>query len=366
MNIPISMYSRLGRASGQQTPSPQSVFEPEFDNTESNGDKCRERWKFQGPWLAGKTHGEFQEYLSKRVKNRKRDFRQYLSDRLARAKAASRRRAIIESGEDPDGLDKSRPDQTAISEEELDGFIKFLRKDEEHLQTLVIEFLDLPREQRPQRLSGVRSKYNEKGPPTTHPSAGLSYLRTASYTFNHPVHGPQEEKPPVLARVLRAQNEQGKSKGRAVIGVGGIVTEDDKQPFTREDELPGVGNFDPDISGGGKLWVQPKRAAVDPLGRIQLGIKRAEKNALSVLKTDEGGLEEALPAAAIASASDRMAPSLVPSRPARTRDTQGYGLENVGGIGGSGRARPFDDKTDLASLLKVALQQSEGSKGSGG
>ena len=356
IDMPISVMLRERRASVYQPP-PKSVFEADLDNTAMSPDSVQERWKFKSPWIAGQDDGEFNEYLARKVKKRKGDFREFLRQRLVRSQAATRRREALEGDEDPANLETMGQENVNISKEELDMFVRRLRKDADAMQRLLEEFLDLPREQSAQRSAVGRSTYNDRGPPSTHPSAGLSYLRTASHTFNHPIHGPQAEKTPTKARVLRPQGEIGRGKKRAVIGVAGVAAEDPRQPFASGDDLPEVERFDPEIVGGGKIWVQPKRADIDVKGHIKLGIKRAEKNAVNVLKADRGDLkEEVLPAAAVDTATDRDVPDLAPSRPVRSGVAQGYGLEDLAGPSRSGKAKPFEGESDLTALLGRALQ----------
>ena len=350
IDMPLSVMLRERRASSYRPP-PKSVFEPEIDNTAVHPDSGQERWKFKGPWLAGQNYGEFSDYLERKVKNRKGDFREFLRQRLIRSQAAVRRREMLGNGDGTErGPESEGMETMEVTEEELDMFVKRLRKNQDAMHRLLEEFLDLPREQSDNRLS----TYNDEGPPTTHPSAGLSYLRTASHTFNHPINGPQEDKSPTLARVLKPQATTGRGKTKAMVGVAGVVAEDPRQPFATSDDLPEVERLNPDIVGGGKVWVQPKRADVDVKGRIKLGIKRAGKNAVDVLKADRGGFkEDELPAAAVEAATNRDVPDLAPSRQGAARGAQGYGLED---LATSERAKPFEGESDVAVLLGRALR----------
>ena len=338
--------------SGQNARTPlQSVFETDYDNTELRSESGgQERWRFRGPWLAGKTHGEFTEYVDKKISNRRSEFREFLRDVRARALKAARRRELIESGEGPEALRESSKYETVPSDQELDVFIKQLRQDITRLNRLVEDFLDLPREHQAQRASTAHESVENRGPPSTHPSAGLSYLRSHSHTVNHPLYGPQENKPPVKARVLHPQvDTSGYRRVAAVLGVGGVTTLDSKRTFDKQSEKEGVKSFDPDIEGGGKLYVQLRKASISPEGRIELGTQRADRNALHALGVDE---RPALPSAAIAAAQDRSMPASAP----RTRNTQGYGLESLGDMRRSERALPFTEGTDLQEVMRKALQ----------
>ena len=240
-----------------------------------------------------------------------------------------------------------------VSDAELDAFIKQLRKQPDGLNRYIHQFLDLPREQRSQQASSVRKDIQESGPPSTHPSAGLSYLRSHSHTFNHPLYGPQENKPPVQGRVLLPQRDsRGFLRSHAVMGIGGVATEDHKHPFTRSDEEPVVAEFQPDIPGGGKVWLQIRKASVNAQGRIQLGNQRAETNALHA-----AGLTESLrlPEAAARSSKMTSMPRLSPFPPHK-KIMHGYGLEGLGEVRTSERAVPYDEGTELKDVLQRSLR----------
>ena len=79
----------------------QSVFESTYDNTATgNSSTDQERWRFEGPWLGGQTHGEFSEYLAKTIRKRRPQFRQYLRRMLMRQKHARLRREATESDDE--------------------------------------------------------------------------------------------------------------------------------------------------------------------------------------------------------------------------------------------------------------------------
>lgn len=341
LDISVSVLSRDRRLSNYQPP-PKSVFESEVDNTAVAANSGQERWKFTGPYLAGQNAGEFNDYLARKVKGRKSDFREFLRQRLIRSQAAVRQQEMPESGEELGSVE--------VTEEEVDGFVKRLRKDQAAMHRLLRDFLDLPRDQS----NKAQSTYDDQGPPITHPSAGLSYLRTSSHTFNHPVNGPQEDKSPVLGRVLKPQSIARQEKSKAVLSVAGVAVEDPRQPFTKVDETPGIAQLDPDMVGGGKIWLQPKRASIDVKGRINIEVKRADKNAIDVLTADRGESQpDELPAAAIEAATNRDVPDLAPLRTGTARGPLTYGL---GDVPTSGRAKPFEGQSDITALLGQALR----------
>ncbi|SLM40755.1 Mitochondrial ribosomal protein MRP51, fungi [Lasallia pustulata] len=331
MDIPISIPEppRKPTASSFSQATigpPRSVFEAQVDNTEltqQNTGIDQQRWKYKGPWLAGKTDGDFEEYIRKEIKRRKIKFRQFLRERLLEKKAIAQKREAMENGE------LFEPSAVQMSDQEFNLHVKSLREGHIELNTLVHQFLDLPPSPSDQG-SGPRSLasvYSEQGPPKTHPSAGLSYNRTNSYIQNHPLLGPQEYKTPVLGRVLKPQNASS-SESKAKVGVGGIVAEDPESALFKgrpkdAKYVPGLASFDPNIPGGAKVWVQPQQASIDSEGKIKLRYERAEKS--TVIIYEEKVQDEPLPE--VTKGYDRQAPDLAPSTRPRAGSRTGYGLD---------------------------------------
>ena len=331
MDIPISLPEPPPKATASffsraAVGPPRSVFEAQVDNTELTQQKAgmdQQRWKYKGPWLAGMTDGDFEEYIRKEIKRRKFEFRQFLRERLLEKKAIAQKRKAMESGE------VSERNTVQMSDQEFDLHLKSLREGHIELNKLVHQFLDLPPSPSNQR-SGPRSLasvYSEQGPPKTHPSAGLSYNRTNSYIHNHPLLGPQEYKPPVLGRVLKPQNSNS-SESKAKVGVGGIVAEDPESALFKGRQkdakyVQGLASFDPSISGGAKVWVQPQQASINSEGKIKLRYERAEKS--TVIIYEEKVQDEPLPE--VTKGYDRQAPDLAPSTRPRSGSRMGYGLD---------------------------------------
>ena len=127
---------------------------------------------------------------------------------------------------------------------------------------------------------------SDTGPPTTHPSAGLSYLRSAALLQNHPVLGPQSNHTPVQARVLQARQSARGNNDSARLGVAGIVVKDNKQ-YSDSNRQGRQGEKGVDISdfttkGGAKVWVEPLRASIESTGKIKLDVERALPEAIDV------------------------------------------------------------------------------------
>ena len=236
------------------------------------------RWRHRGPWVSNLTEPEFQRYLQKTVRPRKHEFREYLRQHFQSMAASDRRRLATERGhlEQTSGV--------GLSDAELDRRIRWLRRHQTLLQQLLANFLDLPAStgsatsnRAAPRSMGFRTAdggESDVGPLHTHPSAGLSYLRTASTISNHPLHGPQALPPPVRARVLATRRTLQRGARTVKVGVAGVVTGDvsglDTGSKYRAASEPGVLNLDPLTDGGSKILVQPTRVSIENHGQIRL------------------------------------------------------------------------------------------------
>ncbi|KAL9029026.1 MAG: hypothetical protein Q9196_002688 [Gyalolechia fulgens] len=365
IGLPISMpvkqtgpFVTGGNLNTRKT-APTSVFEDTFDNTESSATRSdTQRWKFKGPWLAGKTEGGFAEYLEKTVKRRKLEFRSFIRGRLQKERALDQRREAQESGE-------SVECPVEVSEEDVDLYFKQLRRgDGVRLHMLIEEFLDLPIAADSNISEGTIAVMmdSDRGPPSTHLSAGLSYLRTGSHLTNHPILGPMEEEPPVQARILRPQASGVAKYSSAILGVGGIAAEDTtkRTAFLPQDsrrlEKPGIQRFEPEIEGGAKIWIQPDRASVDVRGRLKLHVLRVGRREEAIYEgivqeEDVGRHEPPM------NPSFTSMPRLDSKRIPKVAKSSDYGLGGDRPDLSPRRAAPFDTpkgSTDsIPSLLKI-------------
>lgn len=339
MGIPIETPKVTQRGSNFTSTggSGRSVFEDKIDRTDYpeklSGKEGDARWKFGGPWLAGQTDGEFNEYVTKQVKKRKSGFRNYLQrDVLAKREKneavaiadaetkaanegnASTTKSIVEGKTklSREELQAQKEGEERQLEEELEAYIKDLRQNPRDLFMKIRAYLDLPPVQVDSetsrtgfsvgRMSGVEgenpfpetdSPYGKTGPPKTHPSAGLSYIRTASKLYNNPEFGPQQNPPPVEARVVMPKNAVGGFFG-TTLGVGGFVVAPpvdtsidhteygSKNKNKQKKTIPGSQYVEADKKGGSKLWVQPKYASIDPKGRVLLNVDHATDASVAV------------------------------------------------------------------------------------
>jgi hypothetical protein len=300
MNMDIS----VPQESGDTKPS-KSVFEEHSDITalspEEKVQKENVRWKFSGPWLAGMTDGEFDQYLSNTVRERRQEFRNYLKQQLASDLTTEQKQQASEKAEEAPAPVFS----SDITEDALTEYLRRLRNDRILLFQHVSRFLDLaplaPEITVLNRLGNLNpgkqydinlSPYARKGPPITHPSAGLSYLRTKNYLDNHPIYGPQQYHPPVKARIVSPR--QSSFGYVAKIGVGGFISKIPEGETTfnytssvgrgAKEKIPGLNQFVPDVEGGSKVYVNPHRASMEPSGKMILQFQDTNTSASIVHK----------------------------------------------------------------------------------
>lgn len=341
-----------------------SAFDSKVDSTDTHLPETP-RWKFDGPWLGSQTDGDFSDYLEQQVKHRRHEFRTFLRAGLSNERATLRKQQLREGGEGEEDAMATDEGSKPLSDDELDLAIRLLRNNppgrdqKRSLDEWIEIFLDLPRGAKYQALNGFQD-VSASGPPSTHPSAGLSYQRSHSHTFNHPLYGPQENKPPVEARVLLPQSDaSGRTRTYAVLGIGGVATSDSKATFADKSSSsaePAIAGFNPDLEGGAKVWRQLRRATVTSRGRIELGTQPAVPNALEAVGVTGplNGPDASEIAKQTQNSSDME--QLVGDRLSSSRKTQGlYGL--AGGIPQRSKVEPFDKEESIVNIVAESLKR---------
>ncbi|EON68248.1 hypothetical protein W97_07506 [Coniosporium apollinis CBS 100218] len=307
LNMPLAMPVSRNTVSGTSTAA-KSVFEDYLDNTDpdppapttpvlpgaynspSAASTERFRWRFKGPWVAGMTEAQFKRYITETVRKRKNEFEEYLRTHIKERVLAERRREYQNDGIKPPGPENGPEIEIKVSEEDIAAHIRNYRTefaDGKDLSNLIHDFLDLP--QTHSTASFTKGKTNkvapdilDTGPPSTHPSAGLSYLRSGNFMENHPVLGPQSFHTPVQARVLQPRKKTTGNISEARLGVAGVVVNDKRQHSHATGKEKGVESSDFDTEGGPKVWVTPLRATIDSSGKIKLEIERANPEPIDV------------------------------------------------------------------------------------
>jgi hypothetical protein len=294
LGLPITLrqQSQVGQpfsATQLHIPTP-SVFDDEFDFTaidkKKQDESTDQRWKFSGPWLSGMPQGDFKKWLAKEVRPKRPAFRAFLRERIANEMNEAAKLAAVDKGEEP----PAPVEASSITEDQVIAYLRKLRHNRPMLYDMVGKFLDLapvkPSSAAEEGLAflktqgkvleyrDVKSPWAESGPPVTHPSAGLSYLRTSMYMENHPIYGPQKHHPSVQARVIRPYRSQGNQAAK--LGVAGFVVETPVGDSLLNSKTGGKWSYiDPTLVGGAKTWVQPQRATVSSHGKVLMSINDA-------------------------------------------------------------------------------------------
>lgn len=360
------------------------VFDANLDNTDPAKVSAEtSRWKFKGPWVSGMTQGDFDAYLSKELNNRKGDFTMYLRQHARqqiqineRARRRHEGSAANESHADTINLESGKGSSISDSVEptdgEIDNYIQRLRNTftlGSELAVLVEKFLDLPTVQSSGNAAAdmqAKSQFYEQGPPKTHPSAGITYLKSDAFLDMHPILGPQKHHAPVEARILSSPYFG--SKGAGKIGIAGVVgndpsgrekfrsipkAPDDSDPWEVSDRASnGIGIGTP---GGNRIWVQPTRLGVNSRGRISLGSANSNRNTVSVHTGEVGAPNTSTPNEKPLRTFDLGMPymdSLARGQPLGRQKTkfQGYGINY------SGDARK-DSTGDMMSYLQKKVKR---------
>ncbi|KAI4616241.1 uncharacterized protein J4E87_008753 [Alternaria ethzedia] len=281
----------------QFTPFTPPPVDPVVHNTR--------RWKHEGPWLPGMGAEDFISFLTKKLAGRKKEFNDYLVEYVKNKIYDTRRLAASISGElAPIDAQEAEVWQEQrekawrhITKPEIDAGIKALRQEtakdplsSKLVSKLILPFLKLPAIRfkhtayNPDAAKNEVDQYQfdqETAPLSTHPSAGLGYLRHKSYLANHPILGPQENPAPIPARVMQARRTGTKNELYARLGVGGFVANDDHSGTTSYTvprnyaAAKDVETIDVDTPGGRKIMVQPQFGSVTNDGRIQIKLKRS-------------------------------------------------------------------------------------------
>lgn len=284
----------------------KSVFEEDMDFTAAQDNSADDkRWKFRGPWLARMSEGDFMKYLDKHVRPKRAEFRVLLRRNLAEQMTARRNNEAREAG-NPQLPNVEPKDITA---EDFTQYLRLLRDDRVTLYALLSKFLDLAPLGKPigfNANSGIfwhdddstkarQSPYGTSGPPPSHPSAGLSYLRTNAVMDNHSVYGPQAHRAPVLSRIISPRFGAAPAK----LGVGGFVAhvpignnEFNTRPVrsrgAEKKPLNGISHLDINTFGGAKAYVDPYTATIDPDGKVVVKVRETGAEAQVVAKEAKG------------------------------------------------------------------------------
>lgn len=384
MGIPMMVHEKRDTFSDNPR-TRASAYDDHIDNTDpeavSFAQSSREstqwkRWKSDSPWLAGMQPGEFETYVRSRLRSRRGEFREFMIERLVQQRIRDEVRRLRDSGQRraPSQTQRSAILQDVVANYELE--MKRLREDHtvqnlaSELTTAICDFLGLSgvQDSEQSRYSAKTQEFSKAmgiisserhAPPSTHPAAGLSHLRTNAIMENHPFWGPQAQGSPVLARVVRPRNNAHGADKNAKLGVGGVVANDDgnntaasgwkgshapldleNTPVEHyyENTQRMMDYIEVDLPGGNKVWVHPDSASVDDKGRIQLRVRKGDSEAIAIARDDVEAIHEAKRAASVQAPSMPLAP-----RGTAGNANYGYGLPDTRYGTRRSRVEGFDD-----------------------
>jgi hypothetical protein len=271
--------------------------------------RTNQRWKHDGPWLPGMSAQDFTAYMSKTLASRRAEFNKYLVEYVKNQIYDSRRQAHKASNTFPLDDAEAKAQEAELEKKwstftpsDIAAGIHNLRTqcaqdplNSRLVQTLIVPFLRLP----PLRIKNTTYSADQAGevgghkfddgttPNSTHPSAGLSYLRTKSYLANHPILGPQAKDTPAEARIVQATAANNISYSPyARLGVAGFIANDEARQTGANQRsaaaLPGINSLDLETPGGAKVSVQTPFAAVSPDGKVHVKTTRSYGDELRV------------------------------------------------------------------------------------
>lgn len=410
LHIPMSapIEKGINIVGSKRAQQHRSVFEEDSDYIDPRNLKPGEeakRWKFKGPWITGQTEFEFTEYLKKDVRGRKDGFHQYLREEYVRQYNVEVNKSARDSEDGPVHITLAD-----VTEDQLNAYVRQLRSLENRstLFRLVRQFLDLaPAAKADEYAKGLQKNTDEysktlapastaskdsetaekdmggqnpyavSGPPKTHPSAGLSYLRDLCYIENHPIHGPQQDRRPVPARVILPQEGLGGKDPK--LGVAGVVIDTPihatgfnhsnlgtKRANFASDEffIPGLKSIEPNKVGGSKVWLKIDHANITPQGRINLSTSKASEMSVRVATGVAGTADDVEAAPALMfPARQRPEPFARPQIRRTLSEPSGF-LANLYGLGKDRREEvPREEKEpsqeDSTQMLQRLLNKSK-------
>lgn len=266
-----------------------------------NDKPVQSRWKYEGPDLVSMTQSEFESFVRSEVALPKiqEEFRQFLWTVLewrnkqdADIEASRKGQQAAENTEQE--TTEQDPSVHIPSREQFQKWMMELRSAPQNLSTelskLIRDFFDLPPfpeeikiSQNPVHKMLTADLAKDTIPARTaptHPSAGLSYIKTDAFMENHPEYGPQAERAPVQARLLRSRSGGFGFSDFSLVGVGGFSAKDRASKGAAKSDA--LANWHFAEQSKNKVWVKPHFAFVDANGKINLEIERAQEEPIAV------------------------------------------------------------------------------------
>ncbi|EXJ66848.1 uncharacterized protein A1O5_10043 [Cladophialophora psammophila CBS 110553] len=228
------------------------------------------RWRYSGPYLAGLNGLEFDGFLKGITREKKAAFRELVKSHLAEQRAQDQRLKALEEGQ----ADAAPEPPSEITDQDVTAHLRYLRSEPGKFGPLIAEFFDLADGPKPSsdttdpwsygRDTVSADLYKESGPPRTHPSAGLAYIKTEVFASNDAVTGPRGTRAPVAARLLRSIQST-HNKHIPFVGVAGFVVPQPTNPGISEQNWKWA-----PVKDGPKLVVTPTAANISQAGKVEI------------------------------------------------------------------------------------------------
>jgi hypothetical protein len=339
------------------------------------------RWKHEGPWLPGQGADEYTAYISKEIGKRQAEFNEYLVEFVKNEIYTTRQLAASQSGELPpidaaeaQAWQVAREKEWAdISQDDISASIKTLRKEAANtpltsklVTKLITPFLRLPAIKLKEKTyhSDSRAKAIEQyefdkdhAPLSTHPSAGLGYLKTKAYLATHPILGPQRSTAPIPARVVQPRQTSTTKEKYARLGVSGFVANDEHSEYQSArgnfSRARDVETIDINTPGGKKILVNPQFGSVSNDGRVHIKLSRSSGPEVAVAR---GALEDRPPQRDGQSADFTINFSKNGNRGGFARKDQSSGVPELDALSRMGRD---DGAQELSELSEQGKQFAE-------
>lgn len=261
-------------AAPSETPAPPAQPQSAVSQPPPDVSTAR-RWRYSGPYLAGMNGMEFDAFLKNITRDKKAAFRDLVRNDLVKQREHEQSLQALEEGR----VAASHDSPAEVTEEDVTEHLRYLRSEPGKFGPLIAEFFDLADGPRPSsetqdpwsygRDTIAADPYKESGPPRTHPSAGLSYLKFEKFSQNDIVVGPRATRPPVPARLLKSI-QAAHNRHIPFVGVAGFIVPQPTSASTSFSELNW--KWAP-TKDGPKMVVTPTTATVSQAGKVEIQTK---------------------------------------------------------------------------------------------
>jgi hypothetical protein len=229
------------------------------------------RWRYSGPFLAGLNGMEFDAFLDTVTKEKRDAFRDVVKQDLIEYRTQQQQVNAIGQ----DRIDAASHAVAEVTDDDVADHMRYLRSEPRRFAPLIVKFFDLA--DGPKAVVDVQDPwdygrstisaevYRESGPPRTHPSAGLSYMKTDTMIENDPLTGARGARGAVAARLLRSRQVDSTRHIPSVGVAGFVVPKPEASTSMMEQNLKWQA-----VKDGQKLVVSTQAATVSQAGRVEI------------------------------------------------------------------------------------------------